>query len=45
VRQAVLIFKVLRQCDPATIPGMALAQPSNEAPVAESSARRRRVLT
>jgi hypothetical protein len=44
-RQRGLIFKLLRQRDPATISGIALAQPSNEAPVAESSARRRSVLT
>ena len=33
-----LIFQVLPRPDPAMIPGTALAQSSNEAPVAESSA-------
>ena len=37
LRQAGLIFKVLRQHDPAITPGMALAQSANEAPVAESN--------
>src|ERR1039458_5327954 len=32
-----LIFKVLREREPAIIPGIALAQSSNETPVAESS--------
>jgi hypothetical protein len=36
-RQAALIFKVLRQRDPAMISGMALAWCSNETSVAESS--------
>ena len=42
--QAGPIFKVLRQGGPATIPGIALAQSSNEATVTESCARRRSVL-